>query len=154
MWSCIGPYTGMPEWSGSHTNSFWGGYKQKFSNMNNSIWRCEFNDPNASPWSDSIAESLYMTTVSGWNPKRWQQPRFFLNIPRPSIKIHVSHTNDWHLSSAHRVGQDMKFAIDRHKTGTPILFADGHTRFFTAQYIIQNTTDLADDTSIDNFNLQ
>lgn len=52
------------------------------------------------------------------------------------------------------MGVTTQFDLYRHKTGTPILFADGHAKFFDAQYIIDNITDLADDKSIDNFNLR
>ncbi|HAI11651.1 MAG TPA: hypothetical protein DCM28_08095 [Phycisphaerales bacterium] len=156
MWNCIGPYTGMRDWAGEHTGSFWGAYKQRHDTMKNSVWTCPFNHRDAAPWGgDMLAESIYMTPVSSWgNPYQWGDPRFFLNIPQPSVKIHVSHATDWHLSSVANVGVTTQFDINRHKTGTPILFADGHVRFFDAQYIIDNITDLADDRDINNFNLR
>ena len=157
MWNCIGPYTGMAEWAGEKSSdSWWGAYKQKYEIMANNIWTCPFNNENASPWGgDMLAESIYMTKISGWgNPYQWGDPRPFLAIPQPSIKIHVSHATDWHLSSVANVGVTTQFDIWRHKgIGTPILFADGHVKFYRAEAIIENITDLSNDKDINNFNL-
>lgn len=155
MWNCIGPYTGMEEWRG-HQNgsSIWGQYKQRTAIFQRTIWGCSFNDSESHPWRKTLGESMYMTKISGTSPQKWGDPRFFFDIPQPAIKIHVSHSNDWHLSSVSNVASTSGFAIYRHKTGTPILFADSHAKFYTAEHILENITDLADDKSIDNFNLR
>ncbi|MFG0248379.1 MAG: type II secretion system protein [Phycisphaeraceae bacterium JB051] len=156
MWNCIGPYTGMDEWAGEHSGSFWGAFKQRHETMKSSVWTCPFNDESAAPWGgDMLAESIYMTEISGWySPYQWGDPRPFLAIPQPSVKIHVSHATDWHLSSVAKVGVTNQFDIWRHKgEGTPILFADGHVRYYRAETIIENITDLSNDKDIDNFNL-
>jgi prepilin-type N-terminal cleavage/methylation domain-containing protein/prepilin-type processing-associated H-X9-DG protein len=152
MWNCIGPYTGFQEWAGVYTD--FGAFKRKYGKFANSIWSCNFDILDSHPWKNSIAESLYMTEISGWySPYQWAYPRFYPNIPQPSVKIHISHANDWHLSSVAKVGSTNQFDLWRHKTGTPILFADGHARFFMTDYIIENVTDLSNDKDINNFNL-
>lgn len=89
MWNCIGPYTGFDEWAGVYTN--FGAYKRKYGVMGNSIWSCNFDLPDSHPWNKTIAESLYMTEVSGWkSPGPMGYPRPFTAIPQPSIKIHMS----------------------------------------------------------------
>ncbi|HAI11650.1 MAG TPA: hypothetical protein DCM28_08090 [Phycisphaerales bacterium] len=156
MWNCLGIYTNMEEWNGEKSsNSYWGAYKQKYPIFARTMWGCRFNDPDSHPWKGTYGESLYMTPRSGWNPRQWADPRVFLDIPTPSIKVHVSHTGgDYHLGGRSSVGSTSSFDIYRHETGTPISFADGHVRFYSAESIINDLTDLSNDEDIDNFNLR
>lgn len=70
------------------------------------------------------------------------RPRRYSVVRSPSAQVHVSHSDDWHLGSPTSVGVPSgslyTFAIYRHGNGTPILFADGHVAYHTAETIIQN----------------
>ena len=154
MWNCIGPYTGFPQWAGKasppvgtddptrvKTDAYWGGYKQKFGRLARSVWGCPANDPDSHPWGDTLGESLYMQQQPGWVPNSLGRARQLRIVRSPSIQIHVSHSDDWHLGSPSNVGVpsggQYTFDIYRHGEGTPILFADGHAAFHSAQDILQ-----------------
>ncbi len=172
MWNCIGPYTGFEQWGGIMApptsnddpafikfDSYWGKYKQK-SRLSGTIWGCPFNVPDASPWNESYGESVYLQSPGGFgaaNPRAWAKPRPFDAIRQPSVKIHMSHSSDWHLGNVTGVGipsgsGQYTFAIDRHLDGTPILYADGHAQYFKTDFIVDNITNTAAN-SIDLFNL-
>ncbi|MAX25427.1 MAG: hypothetical protein CMJ19_13080 [Phycisphaeraceae bacterium] len=156
MWNCIGPYTGVEQWGGEKSsNSYWGAYKQKYEKFARTIWACQFNEPNSHPFNDTYGESVYMTKVSGWDARQWADPRFFPDIPQPSIKVHIAHTTgSYHLSRRSYVGSTAAFDLWRHDDGTPVSFADGHVTFYSPDAVINNLTDLADDKDIGNFNLR
>ncbi|HAU37331.1 MAG TPA: hypothetical protein DCX07_06390 [Phycisphaerales bacterium] len=173
MWNCIGPYTGLPQWAGiaspptstddpTHikTDSYWGGWKQKYK-LQDTVWGCPDNVPDAQPWRQGYAESLYLQypggrgpDVSAANPRAWTFPRPADAIPQPASKIHVSDSTSWYLGDIAFVGTSQsRFDIDRHLSGAEILFLDGHVSYYKGDTIAATIYQDSDSKSMLNFSL-
>jgi len=177
MWNAIGPYLGQPEWGGlklpivnvddpAHIKygSYWGS-PSVLRAYRKSVWMCPslVGDLGASPWGgNGYAESLYVQSPGGWldnNKHKWHKARQTMAVPRPSTKIHVSESSDWHLGDTSSVGVPVTggtytWEIYRHQGGCNVLFLDGHVNYYTGASIIKDITRISGaPTSIQNFNL-
>ncbi len=165
MWNSIGPYTGFPQWAGMNLpvlysadvsssgedstrikgDDYWGRYKIKYG-LNESVWGCPNASKDTCPWGDIYAESLYMTgSYPGATASATWAPRFLGRIASPASSVHVSESNDWHLSTPANARTALPntsaFELYRHNKGVNVLFGDGHVQFYTATAVKSGITD-------------